>query len=115
MIMIEWKVVKKNRYGHRWIEEPVERTAFRKKCKHRDRFGGCALNYYCHEMDGKALCFLAGCTPNVGCPRLARWDKRNGIQQPYTIVQNSKEAARDAAIKAEMERRFMEPTIVKED
>lgn len=88
--MTEWNVVKKNRYGHRWIEEPVEREEFRKKCKHRGQFGFCEKGYGCHETHNRKRVvdtFVGGCTPSVECcERLYRWDKRHGLQKPYTIV-----------------------------
>lgn len=88
--MTEWKIAKKNRYGHRWIEEPVEREEFRKKCKCRDQFGGCEKGYGCYETHNRKRVvdtFVNGCTPSVEfCERLHRWDKRHGLQLPYTIV-----------------------------
>lgn len=88
--MIEWKVVKKNRYGHRWIEEPVERSEFRMKCKHRDEFGFCRKGYGCYETHNSRHVvdtFRLGCSESVKCcTRLLAWDKKHGIEKPYTIV-----------------------------
>ena len=88
--MTEWKIAKKNRWGHRWIEEPVEREEFRRKCKHLDPFGGCEKGYGCHETHNRKRVvdtFVVGCTPSVeDCERLRRWDKRHGLRPPYTIV-----------------------------
>ena len=89
---IVWKVVRRNRWGHRWIEEPAEREAFRRKCRHRDMFGGCAKGCYAmtannpkHVIDA----FVPGCTAGVECcSRLHAWDRRHGLRLPYTIVEN---------------------------
>ncbi len=89
--LITLNVVRRNRYGHRWIEEPVERVAFRMKCKHIKMGCICEKNYFCIEQYDKRkgiLAHLHGCTPNVDCPRLHRWDKKNGLEKPYTIVEN---------------------------
>ena len=81
---LDFKVLKKNQYGHRWILEPKERIKFREKCKHRSVYGSCAKDYKCYVDDA----VLFGCTPNVSCPRLEAWDKRHGLEMPYTIVEN---------------------------
>lgn len=81
---IEFKVLRKNKYGHRFILEPKERIKFRKQCKHRDRFGGCEKGYECYIQGG----VLLGCTPDVSCPRCRAWDKRHGLELPYTMVEN---------------------------
>lgn len=87
--MVEWKTVKRNRCGHRWIEESVEREAFRKKCPHLSIFG-CEKGYGCHETHNRKRVvdtFVGGCTPSVEfCERLHRWDKRHGRPYPSTIV-----------------------------
>jgi hypothetical protein len=88
---ITWNIVKHNRYGHRWIEEPSERVAFREKCKYIKMGCACEKGYSCIEQFEKKKGILAelfGCTPNVDCPRLRRWDKKNGLEQPYTMVAN---------------------------
>lgn len=88
---VEFKVLKKNQYGHRWILEPKERIKFREKCKYNKLSTLCEKGYYCYTcnphtrvIDGQ----LIGCTPNVGCPRLAAWDKRHGLERPFTMVEN---------------------------
>lgn len=81
---IEFKVLRKNQYGHRFILEPNERIKFREKCKHRSNFGSCDKGYKCH-IDGGVL---IGCTPDVSCPRLWAWDKRHGLERSYTMVEN---------------------------
>ncbi|MBQ7156669.1 MAG: hypothetical protein IJR86_02575 [Bacteroidaceae bacterium] len=90
--VIEFRIVKRNRYGHRWIEEPLERVAFRNSCKHQDRFGGCGKGCHCdvadnpmHIVDG----VLFGCTPNADCSRLRWWDSFYGLKQPYTMIENN--------------------------
>ena len=90
--MVEWKVVKKNRWGHRFIEEPVERIAYRKKCKHNGLFG-CNKGYRCYEANNRKRILdtvIVGCTPNVDCPLLSRWDKRHGLEGSYTILENKR-------------------------
>ena len=87
--MTEWKVLKKNRYGHRWIEEPTEREAFRKKCPHLTMFG-CGKHLGCLEAHNPKRIidtFVAGCAPAVqDCDRLHRWDRRHNRPMPSTIV-----------------------------
>ena len=90
---IVWRVVRRNRWGNRWIEEPAERVAFRRKCKHRDMFGGCAKGCYqlaaSQNLKGIIDAFIPGCTAGVEfCPRLHAWDRRHGLHLPYTIVEN---------------------------
>lgn len=79
-----YNVVKRNRFGHLWIEEPVERIKFREGCKHNRLLTLCKKGYLCYEKDGA----LIGCTPNVSCPRLRSWDTRHGLQRPFTMVEN---------------------------
>ena len=81
---IEFKVLKKNQYGHRWILEPKERIKFREKCKHNNLGTMCDKGHKCY-VDGGVL---IGCTPDVSCPRLWAWDKRHGLEFPYTMVEN---------------------------
>ena len=81
---VEFKVLRKNQYGHRFILEPKERIKFREKCKHGSKYGSCAKGYDCF-VDGGVL---IGCTPNVSCPRLYAWDKRHGLEKPYTMEEN---------------------------
>ena len=88
--VIEFKVVKRNRYGHKWIEEPQERIEFRNKCKHRTKFG-CENGYKCYTANNPQHIIDAvviGCTPNVSCPRLRWWDSYYGLKKPYTMVGN---------------------------
>lgn len=80
---IQFKVLRKNRYGCRFILEPKERIWFRKRCKY-NKVGFCDKHYKCY-VDGGVL---LGCTPDVSCPRLRTWDKRHGLEHPYTIVEN---------------------------
>ena len=86
--MIDFRVIKKNRYGHRWIKEPEEREKFRGKCKHQELGCICKKHYYSMEMHGKELVHVGGCSPNVYCPRLRRWDTMHGLREPnYTFVE----------------------------
>ena len=80
---VEFKLVRKNSYGHRFILEPRERIKFREKCKHY-KYGCCEKGYTCY-IDGGVL---LGCTPDVYCPRLEKWDKKHGLERPYTMVEN---------------------------
>jgi hypothetical protein len=81
---IEFKVLRKNSCGHRFILEPKERIKFREKCKH-NRYGTlCDKGYRCYS-DGACL---IGCTPNVNCPRVGSWDKRHGLEGSYTMEEN---------------------------
>ena len=81
---VEFKVLKKNQYGHRWILEPKERIKFREKCKFNRLVTFCEKGYKCY-VDGGVL---IGCTPDVLCPRLRTWDKKHGLELPYTMVEN---------------------------
>lgn len=81
---VEFKVLKKNSYGHRWILEPKERIKFREKCKFNKLGTLCEKGYKCY-VDGGVL---IGCTPDVSCPRLSTWDKKHGLEQPFTMVEN---------------------------
>lgn len=81
---IEFKVIKKNKYGHRFILEPKERIKFREKCKYNKLGCMCEKGYGCLIKDG----VLIGCTPDVCCPRMMAWDKRHGLEKPYTMVEN---------------------------
>ena len=81
---IDFKVLKKNQYGHRWILEPNERIKFREKCKYNKLSTFCDKGYVCY-VDGGVL---IGCTPDVSCPRLRTWDKKHGLELPYTMVEN---------------------------
>lgn len=81
---IEFKVLRKNSYGHRFILEPKERIKFRKGCKYNKLGTMCEKGYECY-IDGGVL---LGCTPDVSCPRCHAWDKRHGLELPYTMVEN---------------------------
>ena len=81
---IEFKVLKKNWNGHRWILEPKERIKFREKCKYNKLWTLCEKEYECY-VDGGVL---LGCTPDVSCPRLRTWDKKHGLERPFTMVEN---------------------------
>ena len=81
---VEFKLLKKNNYGHRFFLEPKERIKFREKCKYNKCKTMCDKGYDCY-VDGGVL---IGCTPNVSCPRLYAWDKRHGLEKPYTMVEN---------------------------
>lgn len=81
---VEFKLLKKNNYGHRFFLEPKERIKFREKCKYNKCKTMCDKGYDC-LVDGGVL---IGCTPNVFCPRLYAWDKRHGLEKPYTMVEN---------------------------
>ena len=81
---INFKVLRKNKYGHRWILEPKERIRFRERCKHHQLFGSCEKGYDCYADGG----VLLGCTPDVSCPRCRAWDKRHGLERPFTMVEN---------------------------
>lgn len=81
---VEFKVLRKNRYGHRFILEPRERIKFREKCKYNKCKTLCDKHYDCHVEGG----VLIGCTPNVLCPRVLAWDRQHGLEKPYTIEEN---------------------------
>ena len=81
---VEFKVLRKNKWGHRFILEPKERIRFRKKCKYNKLGTLCDKGYECH-VDGGVL---LGCTPDVSCPRLRMWDKKHGLERPFTMVEN---------------------------
>jgi hypothetical protein len=81
---IDFKVLKKNKYGHRFILEPKERIKFREKCKYNKLGCMCEKGYDCLIENG----VLIGCTPDVCCPRMMAWDKRHGLEKPYTMVEN---------------------------
>ena len=81
---VEFKVLRKNSYGHRFILEPRERIKFRERCKYNKRGTMCEKGYDCY-VDGGCL---IGCTPDVSCPRLRTWDKKHGLERPFTMVEN---------------------------
>ena len=81
---VEFKVLKKNQHGHRFILEPEERIKFREKCKYNTLGTLCEKDYSFYINDG----VLIGCTPSVSCPRVRAWDKRHGLELPYTMVEN---------------------------
>ena len=81
---VEFKVLRKNQWGHRFILEPKERIKFREKCKHNKLGTMCEKGYDCLVQGG----VLIGCTPNVSCPRCYAWDKRHGLEKSYTMVEN---------------------------
>ena len=81
---IKFKVLRKNSYGHRFILEPKERIKFRERCKHNKLRTVCEKGYDCYIQGG----VLLGCTPDVSCPRCRAWDKRHGLELPYTMVNN---------------------------
>lgn len=87
---VEFKVLKKNRHGHRFILEPEERIKFREKCKYNTLGTLCEKDYRCYINDG----VLIGCTPSVSCPRVRAWDKRHGLELPYTMVDRFPELKR---------------------
>ena len=77
---MEIKVVKRNKFGGKFIEEPEERKVFREKCKSR-RLGclcdkGC---YFDYNDRCKQLCRVHGCLPKTYCKRMKAWDKKHGI------------------------------------
>ena len=90
MTMISFKVVKRNKYGVKWIEEPPQRFEFREKCKYQGKVGNCEKQYYAEGYDerNKQMYFLGGCTPDVNCPRLKAWDTRHGLKKPYHYLNN---------------------------
>ena len=81
---INFKLLRKNSYGHRFILEPKERIKFRERCKYNKLQTMCEKGYKCY-IDGGVL---LGCTPDVNCPRCRAWDKRHGLELPYTMVEN---------------------------
>lgn len=83
-IPIKFKVIRTNKHGHRFILEPKERIKFREKCKYNKLGTLCDKGYKCYIEGG----ILYGCTENVNCPRLERWDKQHGLEKPYTFVEN---------------------------
>jgi hypothetical protein len=88
---IEFKVLRKNSYGHRFILEPKERIKFRERCKHNKLGTLCEKGYKCYTANNPRHVIdavLIGCTPNVSCPRCRAWDKRHGLDLPYTMVEN---------------------------
>ncbi len=89
---VEFKVLRKNSYGHRFILEPKERIKFREKCKYNKLGTLCEKGYKCYacsDRSGKVIdAVVIGCTENVVCPRMARWDKQHGLEKPYTFVEN---------------------------
>ena len=89
---IKLRIIRKNKYGNRWIEEPIERIAFRDKCKYQRLGCLCDKHYYCYIPDNNpsGTAILNGCTPNVICPRMKRWDTVHGLTRPYTWVDNPK-------------------------
>lgn len=91
---IEFKVLRKNQYGHRFILEPRERIRFREKCKHNRCQTLCEKGYKCY-IDGGVL---IGCTPDVSCPRCHAWDRRHGLEKPYTMVENEYPDLRETTI-----------------
>lgn len=73
--------IKKNRWGHKFIVEPIERIKFREKCKSLE-LGclckkGCYFDYYDKAM--KCMCRVHGCLPKTPCQRMKAWDKKHGI------------------------------------
>ena len=99
-MMVQFKVVRKNKYGHRWIEEPPERVRFRNKCKYQRLGCICDKGYstYVGHADG-SMGILIGCTPDVSCPRLKRWDTMHGLKRPYTIIENISLTPAEAGLK----------------
>lgn len=81
---VEFKVLRKNNWGHRFILEPKERIKFREKCKHNKLGTMCDKGYDC--LIGGSV--LIGCTPDVYCPRVLVWDRRHGLEKPYTMEEN---------------------------
>lgn len=51
MTMVSFKVVKRNKYGVKWIEEPPQRFEFREKCKYQGKVGNCEKQYYAEGYD----------------------------------------------------------------
>ena len=90
MTMVSFKVVKRNKYSVKWIEEPPQRFEFREKCKYQGKVGNCEKQYYAEGYDerNKQMYFLGGCTPDVNCPRLKAWDTRHGLKKPYHYLNN---------------------------
>lgn len=92
--MINWKI-KENRYGGRFVEEPTERVDFRKRCRHLVLGCSCDKAYYSLVQDKRdkrrgIVTMLFGCSPDVMCPRLRRWDRKHGLEMPYTMVEKLK-------------------------
>ena len=78
------KVAKRFRNGWKIYFEPKEREAYRKGCKH-NHLGICDKGYFCYACADQfrlrvADSVLIGCTPNVDCPILKRWDTRHGLK-----------------------------------
>lgn len=92
---ITFKVLRKNSYGHRFILEPKERIKFRERCKYNKLGTLCEKGYKCY-IDGGVL---LGCTPDVSCPRCHAWDKRHGLELPYTMVENEYPDLRETTFK----------------
>ena len=83
MKTIEFKVIRTNKHGHRFILEPNARKKFRERCKYNRHYTICDKRYGCHVDGG----YLIGCSENVDCPRVHQWDKRHGLEKPYTMVE----------------------------
>ena len=78
---MEIKVVKRNKWGVKFIEEPEERKVFREKCKSR-KIGLCEkgehFDYYDKAM--KCMCRVHGCLSKTSCKRMKTWDKKHGLE-----------------------------------
>lgn len=89
---VEFRVLRKNRSGHRFILEPKERIKFRGRCKY-NKLGdlcekGCK-SYTSSNRGGRVVdSVVIGCAADVRCPRVLAWDKRHGLEKPYTMVEN---------------------------
>lgn len=68
-----------------WIifREPAERETYRANCKHY-HMGFCDKDRFCYACSDKRRRVVDtirfGCTPNVDCPILKRWDTRHGLK-----------------------------------
>lgn len=88
---IQLKVAKRLRCGWKIFYEPEEREAYRHKCKHY-HWALCKKGYYCFTFSDPRRRIIdtmrLGCTPNVECPILKRWDTRHGLKFRFHGVEN---------------------------
>lgn len=89
--LIDFHVIRRNKWGYKWIEEPKEREDFRNKCKYQKLGCLCEKGYgtYGYDIKSKEGYCLIGCTPDVNCPRLKRWDTLHGLKRPYKMIERS--------------------------
>lgn len=88
MTMVSFKVVKRNKYGVKWIEEPPQRFEFREKCKYQGKVGNCEKQYYAEGYDerNKQMYFLGGVYARCELPSIKSMGHKTWAKETLSLL-----------------------------